>query len=79
MILEITDLAPVYFLRYEDLLTKPKETLEGLFCFLMNRESIEGLNIQRRIQAAIDMGHKSTQAYALKTDVSDVGKKPAAD
>ena len=37
---------PTYFLRYEDLLSNPQETLEGLFCFLLEVESVEGLNIQ---------------------------------
>lgn len=45
MMLEIAEHVPVYYLRYEDLLLKPQETLEGLFCFIMNKESIEGLNI----------------------------------
>ena len=65
---EINSHVPIHYLRYEDLLAKPQEVLESLFCFLMNRESIEGLNIQKRIQAAVAMGHKSTQAYAQKVD-----------
>ena len=33
---------PTYFIRYEDLCTKPVETLSELFCFLLNVKSIEG-------------------------------------
>lgn len=42
---EINKHVPVHYMRYEDLLEKPQETLEALFCFMMNRESIDGLNI----------------------------------
>lgn len=40
---------PVYFIRYEDLVTHPLEQLEKIFCFLLNVESIEGTVIQKRI------------------------------
>jgi len=59
---------PVHFVRYEDLLTKPEETLEGLFCYVLNRKSIDGLNIQKRIRAAVAMGHQATRAYEQKID-----------
>lgn len=45
MVLQVSQSIPVYYMRYEDLVTKPQEVLEGLFCFLMNVKSIEGLNI----------------------------------
>ena len=72
MMLEISEHVPVYFLRYEDLLLKPQETLEQLFCFILNRESIEGLNIQRRIKAAVDLGHKTTIVYDQKVDYDNL-------
>jgi len=62
---------PIHFIRYEDLVTNPKEILEEMFCFSMNKKSIEGLNIQRRIQAALDMGHDATKSYALKVELKD--------
>ena len=40
---------PHFFIRYEDLFTYPQETLEKVFCFLLELESVEGTNIQRRI------------------------------
>ena len=45
---------PTYFLRFEDLRAYPQETLEGVFCFLLNLESIEGLNIQKRIEHVVN-------------------------
>jgi len=45
IMLDAKEHIPVHFVRYEDLLTKPKETLEEMFCFVMNKKSIEGLNI----------------------------------
>jgi hypothetical protein len=74
MMLEISEHVPVYYVRYEDLLLEPKATLEGLWCFILNRESIEGLNIQRRIQAVVDMGHKSTVTYNQKVDWDNLKK-----
>lgn len=79
MMNEISKHVPVYYLRYEDLLLKPQETLEGLFCFLLNRENIEGLNIQRRIKAAVEMGHKSTVTYNQKVDFDNLNKDRAND
>jgi len=45
IMLDAMEHIPVHFVRFEDLLTKPKETLEEMFCFVMNKKSIEGLNI----------------------------------
>ena len=56
----------VYFLRYEDLLEKQEETLEKLFEFLFGVESIEGLNIQRRIKDIVSQGKEVSQAYKPK-------------
>ena len=40
---------PTYVLRYEDLKTNPVPVLKEMFCFLLNVESIEGTNIEKRI------------------------------
>ena len=40
---------PTYFMRYEDLKMNPKPVLEGLFCFLLDVESIKGTVVERRI------------------------------
>jgi ABC-type Na+ transport system ATPase subunit NatA len=49
--------APTFFFRYEDLYLNPQETLEKIFCFFLDVESVEGLNIQRRIKHIVDQGH----------------------
>lgn len=63
MVNSISKEAPVYYLRFEDLRTNPKETLEGIFAFLLEVESVEGLNIQKRIIEAVNMGHSATVTY----------------
>ena len=57
---------PVFFLRYEDLVLDPMGTLSKLFCFILNKESIAGLNIEHRIQEVIKIGHSATLAYEQK-------------
>lgn len=54
---------PVYCIRYEDLRSKPQETLEKVFCFLLNLESVEGTNIQRRIKEVVSLGHSASVVY----------------
>ena len=61
---------PVFFLRYEDLMSNSKQTLEQIFCFLLEVESVEGLNIQRRIDEVCNLGHSATVTYAQKVDVN---------
>jgi len=45
----ISSIIPTYFIRYEDLITRPTEVLGELFCFLLNVPSIEGTVIEQRI------------------------------
>ena len=35
---------PIYFLRFEDMITDKKSEVEKLFCFLLDLESLEGTN-----------------------------------
>ena len=53
-------------MRYEDLKIKPKETLEGLFCFLLDTESIKGTIVEQRIAEVSASGFTTKTAYALK-------------
>ena len=57
---------PVYFIRYEDLIIDPQSNLEKLFCFILNKKSIEGLNIQKRITEVIQKGSQATRTYQQK-------------
>lgn len=55
---------PTYFIRYEDLRYDPQRTLEGVFCFLLGVESVEGMNIQKRIRDVVSLGHSASVIYA---------------
>jgi hypothetical protein len=69
LFMEVQGSAPIHYIRYEDLVTKPQEVLEGMFCFLLEKESVEGLNIQRRIKTAVEAGSKGASAYEMKAEV----------
>ena len=55
---------PTFFYRFEDLRLRPQETLEAIFCFLLDLKSVEGTNVQHRIRQVVSMGHKATVTYA---------------
>lgn len=57
---------PYYFIRYEDLVNSPLDSLEKSFCFILNVESIEGTVIQKRIREVIGMGHEASVSYKPK-------------
>jgi len=40
---------PLYIVRYEDLVTDPKDTLMGLMSFLLEKKDLSGTNVERRI------------------------------
>ena len=57
-----------YFMRYEDLCVRPKETLKELFCFLLNAKSVEGTIIEKRINNLVESGSASSSSvYKLKS------------
>ena len=66
MIKTYFDKVPVHFLRYEDLRSNPQQTLENLFKFLLGLESLENLNIQKRITEVVNLGHKASVSYKQK-------------
>ena len=45
----IEDKNPLYIVRYEDLVSEPKQTLMGLMSFLLEVEDLSGTNVERRI------------------------------
>ena len=65
---------PIYFLKFEELRSKPRETLRNVFKFILNTESIEGTVIEKRIDEVLDLGHEATQAYKLKPHDSKFNK-----
>ena len=54
---------PLYIVRYEDLVTAPKETLMGLMSFLLETKDLNGSNVERRIDQVIAKGSKAAQTY----------------
>lgn len=57
---------PLYFVRYEDLVLEPKETLMGLFTFILGVKSLKGTNAERRIDEIVAMGKSASISYNLK-------------
>ncbi len=57
---------PIYICRYEDLVTNPREELEGIMKFLLDIDSIEGTNAQRRINEVVALGAQASSTYKLK-------------
>jgi hypothetical protein len=45
---------PLLFIRYEDLVTSPGETLTDIFKFILGVDSLEGSVIQKRIDDAVN-------------------------
>ena len=71
---EIAPIVPTYFIRYEDLRVNPQETLEKVFAFLLDLESVEGTNIQRRIKEVTSQGHEVSVSYKQKVESFDLQK-----
>ena len=58
---------PIYFVRYEDLVAHKKETLMGLFSFLLETKDLDGSNAERRIDAVVGQGESTGITYKLKS------------
>jgi len=41
---------PLYIVRYEDIVTHPKDTLMGLMSYLLEKKDLSGTNVERRIE-----------------------------
>lgn len=65
---------PIHFLRYEDLAENPKYVLTELFKFILEIETLEGTNIERRIEEVLSKGHSATKLYDLKQIDKKVNK-----
>ena len=62
----VSKAVPTYFIRYEDLCTRPKETLKELFRYLLNVKDLTGTVIEKRINDLVDKGSNSSSVYKLK-------------
>ena len=58
---------PIYFVRYEDLVASKKETLMGLFSFLLETKDLDDTNCERRIDSVVDQGSSTGITYKLKS------------
>lgn len=56
----------VHFIKFEELRDCTKDTLEGVFKFLLNLQDIDGTVVQKRIDEVIQLGHDVTKCYSLK-------------
>ena len=57
---------PMYIVRYEDLVTHPKDTLMGLMSFLLEVKDLTGTNMERRIDQVVSKGKAAATTYRLK-------------
>ena len=53
-------------MRYEDLVLDPEKVLRDLFCFLLEKQSIEGTVVEDRIKTVVKAGHSKSIVYGLK-------------
>jgi len=49
-------LNPIYFLRFEDMISDKKTEIEKLFCFLLDLEDLVGTNVQPQIDKILAGG-----------------------
>lgn len=54
---------PIYFFRFEDVMTNPRVELRNLMKFILGIDDLEGTVIEQRIEDVISMGSSSTQVY----------------
>ena len=59
---------PILFIRYEDLVSQPKEELSKLFAFLLDVESVEGTVVEQRIMELEAAGNEKNTVYKVKKD-----------
>jgi hypothetical protein len=58
---------PIHFLRYEDLVSNPSETLTSIFKFILGVDSLEGTVLQKRIDNTVAQGHIVSVTYRPKS------------
>ena len=60
---EVASSVSTYFIRYEDLRNDPKNTLNKIFCFILNEPVLTGTNCERRIHQVVNLGHEASVVY----------------
>lgn len=61
-------------MRYEDLVTNPKEELTGIMKFVLDLDDLAGTNAERRIEAVTAMGAEAAKSYNLKPTTGKFNK-----
>ena len=54
-------------MRYEDLVINKEYELVNMFKFLLDLDSLDGTNIERRIKEVVSLGEQSAMLYKLKS------------
>ena len=54
-------------MRYEDLVASKKDTLMGLFSFLLETKDMDDTNCERRIDSVVNEGERTGITYKLKS------------
>lgn len=67
----VDNLCPTHVFRFEDLCDDTPGHCEGFMKFILELESLEGTNMERRIQAIREMGQRATDTYKLKKHSRD--------
>lgn len=57
---------PSYFIRYEDLILEPEQTLKNIFRLAFNTPDIDGTVLEASIQKITSTGLAGKQSYSLK-------------
>ena len=62
---------PVYFFRFEDVMTNPRKELKNLMKFILGMESTEGTVLEQRIEDVLAMGKEANQTYKPRSGGSN--------
>lgn len=73
---EVKKLNPIYFVRYEDVVKDMEKEMTGMMEFLLDLDTLEGTNAQRRIREQQAKGKAASQPYQTKatTGIPNVHK-----
>lgn len=62
---------PIYFFRFEDVMTNPRQELKNLMKFILGMESTEGTVLEQRIEDVLAMGKEANQTYKPRSGGSN--------
>ena len=70
----LAETRPIYFYRYEDVVTNPVKTLCELFAFILGVPTLEGTCAEARIKEVVGMGKKASLSYNPRQGGSNKNK-----